>query len=87
MYEDSWYPGIVTDVKDNERVEVSFLTTTKRPGMFQWPQREDIQTVETGYILKRGFIPECANSGRLWKICDFNEIEKLYGEFRDIHFC
>ena len=55
-YDDQWYPGIVIK-KDNEEIVVKFLDSTKHAGIYQWPQREDIQTVQFGYVLKKGFVP------------------------------
>jgi hypothetical protein len=85
-YNDAWYPGIVTAVKDTGNVVVKFLGNTKKPGVYQWPRRDDMQDVNVKFILRKGFIPECLNSGRMWGIPNFKEIDTLYCSFRSKFF-
>ena len=84
-YDDAWYPGMAIKTKENG-VVVKFLGCTKTPGVYQWPRRDDIQEVCPKYILRKGFVPECMNSGRMWKISEFGEIESLYSEYRKVYF-
>ena len=75
----------VTSVK-NDNMLVKFMTNTRKVGCFSWPSREDIQTVDTEFVLKTGFIPECMNSGRMWHISESELIHKLFTKFRAVFF-
>ncbi|XP_045198613.2 uncharacterized protein LOC123552927 [Mercenaria mercenaria] len=85
-YQDAWYPGIVVKVKDNENFVVKFMTPTRKPGCFSWPSREDIQIVEKGFVLSTGFIPDCMNSGRMWKIKEANSIDSVFKKYSSVFF-
>lgn len=85
-YQDSWYPGIVVGKTENECASVKFMTPCRKQGYFQWPARDDIQTVNRKFIISKQFIPDCMNSGRQWFITQFETIQKKYEKFSDLHF-
>ena len=85
-YQDSWYPGCVESITENETAVVKFMTPCRIPGHFKWPQRQDKQTVQKQFVLKRGFIPECINSGRQWLFEDYKEIDVLYMKYKEVFF-
>jgi len=59
---------------------------TRKRRCFSWPSREDIQTVDTEFVLKTGFIPDCMSSGRMWHISESELIDKLFTKFRAVFF-
>ena len=75
-YQDAWYPGIVIKSKDENKFIVKFMAPARRTGCFSWPSRDDIQSCDRRFILCKGFIPKCLNSGRLWEIKETSNIEK-----------
>lgn len=77
-YQDAWYPGIVIKSKDENNFIVKFMAPARRTGCFSWPSRDDIQSCDRRFILCKGFIPECLNSGRLWEIKETSNIEKTF---------
>lgn len=84
-YQDTWYPGCIINSCGKEAT-VNFMAPTRVPGVYIWPQRKDVQTVKSEFVIKRGFIPECLNSGRQWSIPDYMKIEVLYEKFCNIFF-
>lgn len=84
-YQDMWYPGCV--IKSNgKEATVNFMAPTRKPGVYVWPLRKDIQTVKSEFVLKRGYIPECLNSGRQWSVPNYKNIDLLFEKFSDIYF-
>ena len=84
-YQDQWYPGIVISTKDNAAV-VKFMSPSRKPGYFTWPSREDTQVVDKEFVLKRGFIPQCVNSGRQWLFEEYEEIDTLFATYKLKYF-
>ena len=84
-YQDRWYPGCVQKTS-GQQIVVNFMGPTRKPGHFIWPARQDVQTVCCEFVIKRNFIPECLNSGRLWKINDSEAVEALYRKYCKVYF-
>lgn len=63
---DNWYPGHVESIYDGCHATVNFLTRCEKPGQFMWPSSKDKQKVDFRFVLEKGFIPNCENSGWLW---------------------
>jgi len=85
-YQDDWYPGCIAKVIDNDTAIVKFMTPCQKAGYFQWPSRDDKQTVKTQFVLKRNVVPDCVGSGRQYCVKEHNEIEKLYRQFHTTYF-
>lgn len=66
-YQDSWYPGII-EGPSTQSCPVQFMAASQKEGIYFWPDRDDLQNLKIEFTLKIGLIPECLNSGRLWKI-------------------
>ena len=71
---------------DDMTLTVKFLEPTRKADVLKLPSRDDIQTVKKEFVLKAKFIHECQNSGRLWKVAEFLEINELYNRYRNIYF-
>ena len=85
-YQDTWYPGCIDCIIDNETATVQFTTPCRIPGHFKWPQRQNKQTVQKQFVLKCGFIPECINSGRQWLFKEYKEIDAIYAKYKEVFF-
>jgi hypothetical protein len=85
-YQDSWYPGVVDKVMSENKAVVNFMLPCKKAGTFQWPNSKDIQQVEKQFVLKKGLIPECINSGRQWFFREYQDINRLYEMYKLEYF-
>lgn len=85
-YQDCWYPGIVKSTISTDKAVVRFMVPTNKPGVFRWPVRDDVQTVERRFILLTGFVPDCVGSGRLWNIHQHTSIDNIYKKFAKMYF-
>ena len=85
-YQDNWYPGIVMSVKTQNEAIIRFMSRCKKPGYFQWPMRHDEQPVLSQFVLKKGFVPDCVNSGRQWFLSEFSDVKNLYNLFKTVYF-
>lgn len=81
LFEDSWYPGIVKDLKKGKRsneLVVSFMKKTK--GLFSWPVKEDVQTILSDEIICKIKAPQMTmKNNNLFKVGDVNKIERIIG--------
>ncbi|KAL3841604.1 hypothetical protein ACJMK2_011001 [Sinanodonta woodiana] len=84
-YQDQWYPGCVLKSSGPEAI-VKFMAPCRRQGYFIWPAREDIQSVKKDFVLKRGFLPDCVNSGRQWYFKEHDEIDSLFRQYQNKFF-
>lgn len=84
-YQDMWYPGVVDRITEDCLI-VNFMTETRNPGFYTWPTRKDVQRVRKEFVIKRGFVPHCRNSGRLWFIDDFKQISTTFERYRKMYF-
>ena len=85
-YQDSWYPGCVVKSVDSDSALINFMTPCRKPGYYAWPSRVDQQVVRKDFVLKRGFIPQCVNSGRQWFFAENTEIKYLYDKYSKVFF-
>ena len=51
-YQDSWYPGIVIEVKSTDSIIVKFMAPTNKPYHYKWPLKNDVQTASKQFITK-----------------------------------
>jgi len=86
-YQDGWYPGCVVEKKSSS-FKISFMSPCRKPGMFAWPAREDIQEVNSEFILDTSMVPECVSSGRQWffKDCDPDQLDDSTQEYVNLVF-
>lgn len=66
-YQDSWYPDIIEGTS-TQSCTVQFMAASRKEGICFWPDRDDVQNLKREFTLKIALVPECLNSGRLWKI-------------------
>lgn len=85
-YQDNWYPGYIETVLDAETAVVKFMSTCRKPGYFQWPTRDDKQTVKVHFVVKRNFVPDCVASGRQYYVKDYSAIDTIYQAFHSEYF-
>ena len=85
-HQDNWYPGIVISVKTETEAVIRFMARCKKPGHFQWPSRCDEQPVLSQFVLKKGFVPDCVNSGRQWLLSEYADIDNVFNLFKAVYF-
>jgi hypothetical protein len=65
---------------------VRYMSPSKKPGHFSWPCRKDVHTVNKKLMIAAGFMPDCLNSGRLWHITDWQNIDTIFKKYSDVFF-
>lgn len=57
-------------------------------GVFVWPPRDDIQEVNSEFIIEFGLVPECVcvSSGRQWLFTDHVKYQELYEDHKELFF-
>ena len=53
---------------------------------FQWPSQCDEQPVLSQFVLKKGFVPDCVNSGRQWLLSEYADIDNVFNLFKAVYF-
>ena len=68
-YDNKWWMGIITNVDQEEDVQVKFIHPSGPSRSFQWPHVDDICWVPNGHILCKIDIPT-TSSGRFCSILE-----------------
>ena len=77
IYDDIWYPGEVTEIKNNVLI-VNFMARGKK--YFSWPKTPDIQEVIPPQVLLKVAQPQLTNSKNKQSYKFSNEVHKMIDE-------